>query len=274
LYCFPAKYKRELQCISEKTRIPYGYLLLMQFIYEMEAGCTSVLYHHDQTIDLIRTMDWDMNFLKDITVNLKVVRGNEYIGQCTTWVGYVGFLTGMTKQWAWAINFRVSQTSDSLWNRLFRLIWNYDWPIGYLGRHLMETDTSFNDALYQFKHTQIVAPCYVTITDCKQNGFILSRNFNSCVHVKQLQVEDDNDKSIIFQTNINQHNVDDTGEPNILWSKERTKVMNDLICNDLPRDGKFIQTNWFELYPLKNDETIYSTFINCCENELCTFIYE
>jgi len=41
-------------------------------------------------------MDWELSFLKPLTIEIIFRRGNVPVSICTTWVGYLGILTGMT----------------------------------------------------------------------------------------------------------------------------------------------------------------------------------
>jgi hypothetical protein len=65
-------YGEELKGFSKDTGIPLGRLVLMQFVYECSACCTSIVCKNDQTnVPIhIRTMDWALDFLKPLTIGI------------------------------------------------------------------------------------------------------------------------------------------------------------------------------------------------------------
>ncbi len=65
-------YGEELKGFSQEIGIPLGKLVLMQFVYECSACCTSIVCKDEQTnIPIhIRTMDWGLNFLKPLTIGI------------------------------------------------------------------------------------------------------------------------------------------------------------------------------------------------------------
>jgi hypothetical protein len=63
-------YGDELKGFSHDTGIPLGRLVLIQFVYECFACCTSIVCRDEQTnVPVhIRTMDWELDFLKPLTI--------------------------------------------------------------------------------------------------------------------------------------------------------------------------------------------------------------
>ena len=63
-------YGEELKGFSHDTGISLGKLVLIQFVYECFACCTSIVCQNQQTnIPVhIRTMDWELDFLKPLTI--------------------------------------------------------------------------------------------------------------------------------------------------------------------------------------------------------------
>lgn len=68
-------YGEELKGFSQDTGIPLGKLVLMQFVYECVACCTSIVCPNKQTgVPIhIRTMDWELEFLKPLTIGKYIV---------------------------------------------------------------------------------------------------------------------------------------------------------------------------------------------------------
>ncbi len=67
-------YGQELKGFSQETEIPLGKLVLIQFVYECFACCTSIVCRDERTnIPMhIRTMDWELDFLKPLTIGMLV----------------------------------------------------------------------------------------------------------------------------------------------------------------------------------------------------------
>jgi hypothetical protein len=65
-------YGEELEGFSKATGISLGRLVLIQFVYECFACCTSIVCRDPVTnIPLhIRTMDWGLDFLKSLTIGM------------------------------------------------------------------------------------------------------------------------------------------------------------------------------------------------------------
>lgn len=129
-------YGRELAGIAKASGLPLGQLVLLQLVYEASAACTSIVVPQDPTQDStpqhIRTMDWGMEFLKPLTIEVDFVKGGRSQYVATTWVGYVGVLTGMRPfGYSVSVNFRV--TSGAYWKNVKKAILRA-WPIGFLGR--------------------------------------------------------------------------------------------------------------------------------------------
>ncbi|CAF3257544.1 unnamed protein product [Rotaria socialis] len=103
-------YGQELKGLSNDTGIPLGRLVMMQFVYECFACCTSFVCQDEQTnIPMhIRTMDWEFDFLKPLTIDVDFQENDQTVFKATTWIGYVGILTGMRVQngYSVSVNFR------------------------------------------------------------------------------------------------------------------------------------------------------------------------
>lgn len=72
-------YGEELKGFSQDTEIPLGKLVLMQFVYECFACCTSIVCKNEQTgVPMhIRTMDWELDFLKPLTIGMYKCLSNQ-----------------------------------------------------------------------------------------------------------------------------------------------------------------------------------------------------
>ena len=73
------KYLDELKCISEVMNIQLEKLILLQLSYEMSAACTTICTKVKGKSIMFRTMDWPMDFLKDLTINVRFIKGGKTV---------------------------------------------------------------------------------------------------------------------------------------------------------------------------------------------------
>jgi hypothetical protein len=90
-------YSEELQGIADASGIPVGKISLLQIAYEIFAACTSIVVNMEQPDGHvcpfhIRTMDWEMDMLDALTIEVDFVRRGATVFTATTWAGYVGVL--------------------------------------------------------------------------------------------------------------------------------------------------------------------------------------
>ncbi|KAF4340775.1 n-acylsphingosine amidohydrolase [Fusarium beomiforme] len=123
----------ELAGISSAIGIPMHILVAFNVLLDLLLGCTS---GGARTIDPdcpgkasqilhFRTLDWQMDRLRQIIVELDFVRtpGGPVIATTVGYLGYVGVLTGVRKGLSLSLNFRPYHANETLRQRLsFR--WN------------------------------------------------------------------------------------------------------------------------------------------------------
>jgi hypothetical protein len=111
----------ELRGISRVTDIDMYLLISLNTVLDLLMGCTSggVRTKDGQGIKMLhfRTLDWGMDPLRDLIVQLEFRRGEDptLLATTVTYVGYVGVLTGVRKGLSASLNFRpVHDTSKNL----------------------------------------------------------------------------------------------------------------------------------------------------------------
>jgi beta subunit of N-acylethanolamine-hydrolyzing acid amidase len=138
-------FNSELKGISKVTGLGVGKLIAMNLVYEASACCTSVVLpslgqqragsdenNEDDDDDddgagagegsveppasdggfpiHARTMDWAMDFLRDVTIEVDFQLDGQTIFLATTWPGYVGVFTGMRPgAYSACVNFRLGE---------------------------------------------------------------------------------------------------------------------------------------------------------------------
>ncbi|KAJ5191599.1 beta subunit of N-acylethanolamine-hydrolyzing acid amidase-domain-containing protein [Penicillium cinerascens] len=111
----------ELRGISRVTDIDMYLLISLNTVLDLLMGCTSggVRTKCGSSTKMLhfRTLDWGMDPLRDLIVQLEFRRGDDptLLATTVTYVGYVGVLTGVRKGLSASLNFRpVHDTSKNL----------------------------------------------------------------------------------------------------------------------------------------------------------------
>ncbi|KAM0424390.1 hypothetical protein ACHAPT_010310 [Fusarium lateritium] len=124
----------ELLGIAKAMDIPMHALVAFNVLLDLLLGCTSGGVRTLNLADApgqqstrilhFRTLDWGMDLLRQIIVELDFVResGGPVIATTVTYLGYIGVLTGVRKGLSMSLNFRPYHAKDTLRQRLsFRM---------------------------------------------------------------------------------------------------------------------------------------------------------
>lgn len=245
------KYKKELESIANFLQIDFEYVLLLQLYYEMNAACTSIVTKINDSYSMFRTMDWPMEFLKELTVNLIFMKNNEIVCYGTSWVGYIGLLTvTIPNKCCIAINYRrTSLNKYSIFKNMFNCI-TLSWPIGYLIRDICENSYNLDMIRLLLKKSNLISPCYITISYDIRKPEIIKRDPDS------YSIESGD---FVIQTNCD----NDKLEPNILYSIERRNICKNIIMKKNNLFGSIDELlNLLHIEPVLNSETIYINILN------------
>eukprot|EP00929_Paragymnodinium_shiwhaense_P034028 TRINITY_DN18562_c0_g1_i2.p1 TRINITY_DN18562_c0_g1~~TRINITY_DN18562_c0_g1_i2.p1 ORF type:complete len:473 (+),score=65.17 TRINITY_DN18562_c0_g1_i2:135-1553(+) len=201
-------YGKEIEGIARVINVPVGKIALMQIAYEVFAACTSIVCDVDtsgcSTPYHIRTMDWPMPELEDLTIEVDFVRAGRVVCRATTWPGYVGILTGVKPGvFSASVNYRRTRLGAD--NMIKGVINNMlqglgsSWPVSFLVREVLESVTSFSEAVGALQQSDLMAPTYITVAGAKAcEGVVITRSRSG--HVK-LPLWDMACKGSIVQTN-------------------------------------------------------------------------
>lgn len=237
-------FREELEYLAKKLKLTLLETVLLQLIYESSSACSTGIFKINDDFLFFRTMDWPMEFLKDYTIGLNIIKNKKLIAKIVTWTGYVGVLTvtNLEKNYTIAINYRRTKNINfmTLVQNAFKTI-NGNWPIGYLVRWII-----FNrkkNPIKILKEYPLISPCYITFF----------ANEKSCIITRSAEGVDNLRKTNLMQTNCDW----DKKTPNILWSVQRREKMEYLTSLSLTKDD--LISNLLS-FPIVNEETIY-TFI-------------
>ena len=204
------EYIQEMQGIAKlfkKDGISIEHVLLTHLLYESFCGCTSIISKNKVNNSLIlgRTLDWidfDEQLLRNLTIDIEVYRGSNYLYRYTTFAGYIGSLTALKfNQFGFAINFREFSTNEANDN-----VHDIDsWPIGLLGRFICEHCNDYKSAIKMWKNSPLMAPTYIII--CGNNQSMLITRDEGC-SIKPINVSllTDDKKEVDNNNNNNNNN--------------------------------------------------------------------
>lgn len=247
-------YSDELRAISKQTNIPLGKLVLLQLYYELNAHCTSIITKSNKGMCLTRTMDWDLELLKDLTIIVDFKFSGQYIFTATTWVGYVGIFTGM-KPFGYAVALNYRRVNNPLYVNLLNFLF-YRWPTGFLIREVLTNQKYYHSAVKVLAREKLIAPCYFTIVGVNDNeGCVLIRDHDKLHRVREID-KVGKDGNYLVQTN---HDEGDCKSENIVYSRERSIQVDEIMKNSENISEPGILMNNMKNYPLINEETIYTT---------------
>lgn len=258
-------YGDELQGMATATGMPLGTLVLLQLVYEASAHCTSIVVHSpDGTPHHIRTMDWQMDFLKPLTVEFEFVRGGRVLFVAPSWAGYCGVLTGIRPQcFSVSVNFRL--TDGGYWQNVKRAL-GRAWPIGFLLREVFASEsTSYAEAVAILATSDVIAPVYFTVCGINPGeGVVLTRDRSEEAERWELA------RGAVVQTNMDHFSSDPA--QSVMLSLERrvlARSVLDAAHDELAEDGLW---QLISQSPILNEITVYGAYMKPATGRLLTII--
>jgi len=204
----------------------------------------------------IRTMDWGMDFLKPLTIQVEFQHGGVTMFTCTTWAGYVGILTGMKPHgWSASVNFR-STSDGSFWTN-FKKTLSRSWPVGFLLRELFEKGVTYDEAVESLATWPVIAPCYFTLAGRRAGDGALITRLPDAEEQRWTLHE----QGFIVQTNIDHWSTNE--EEDIMDSIERREFARAFIKTQQVFEGENYEKLWqlMSQDPILNELTIYATLM-------------
>jgi len=177
----PQPFSDELRGIAQNSAdvgLTLGKLVLMNLLYDVTAGCTSIVAQHSSGRMLhARNMDYSIPNLRNITIQLDFNRGNETIYRTTTFAGYIGALTGVRPGgWSVTVNERDRDGEGTPLDNIVEALKGGQ-SIGFFLRAQLEKLVSYQEAMNALQHTHIMAPVYLTVAGAHAGeGAIITRD--------------------------------------------------------------------------------------------------
>ena len=241
-------YREEIKFWSKVFDVPFYRVMMLQLLYELNAGCTTICKNGV----MIRTMDWPMKFLKDITYTASFSLNGEKIYDGVCWLGSVGIFTGKNTEFSIAINYRRITSHKSIYDYFKHMHSKYKnviegyWPVSYLVRNIFEKNYSKLEMYNALNTNPVISPTYFTLNYFDHEKFhpvVFQRSPLGCRRFTG---------KYVIQTN---HDCNSSDFENIMYSRERRGLAEHLI-----KEEKLDLENL--LHPILNEDTIYISILS------------
>lgn len=250
-------YYDEIKYWSELLELDFHKVMIMQLLYELNSACTTFVIPISNIRTMFRTMDWAINFLKEITYQAIFIKNGKPIFEAVCWLGSVGIFTAksLINDYSLAINYRrVNNMSMSQVMQNYLLTINMNWPVSYLVRNILENEFNYEKALFNLSYAKTISPVYYIINNFNEKATIIRR------------ISDD--KEILQNDILIQTNCDDVNSKiDIMDSHARIKML-EKILEKTPDINTIINT--INKSPITNLATIYFSIIS--KNKFTTTI--
>jgi hypothetical protein len=284
------EYIRELKGIS-KFGMSFSKLVLINYGYDFVAHCTSVVCFDKQNNKVwhLRNMDWSevsgSDNLRHLTTQIDVYKDDQLLFKCTTWLGFVGVLTGIRCQrvddntwYPMTISLNYRKEGRSKLNNIFKILRNYN-PCSFAIRRVLE---NYKKNITNYK---LVAPCYITtgftngLKVYELGSDRLIRYYYNNTELFHGHCDVNNDKyAFMVQTN-NDYTMDIVDEawansdPLLLNTIDRKQSMIANLTTFLQNNKLTVEAcnNLMKIEPVFNNQTIYTTIMSFDKN---SFTYD
>jgi len=256
----PYPYADELRGISNGTGIELGKVVLFNILYEATAFCTTIMCQRDDHILHVRNLDYSIDGLRNITIEVIFERNGREVYRATTFAGYVGVLTGM-RPGAWSVTVNQRDTDGSILDNLQEALKGGK-SIGMFLRQTLETEVTFENALQTIQHTLLTAPVYISISGVSNSqAAIVSRDREHPADVWQIT------PPVVWD--IVQTNDDHWQPPQDDRRDAANAAMSKLSMKSVTLDDLM---SVLSTSPVFNGDTIYTTLMCAANGNYTTFI--
>jgi len=175
-------YGLEVKSGADLLNISVAKATLLNIIYEVEAGCTSIIAQTDSG-DILHARNLDFNLaqtLRELVIEVAFQRNGKTVYSGTTYVGYVGLLTGMRKGY-FSITANQRQQGYLIENLLEALFVKGTTSACFLIRDTLQDETinTFSKAVDKLSHAPLAAPIYVIVAGTNPGeGSVITRDRN------------------------------------------------------------------------------------------------
>lgn len=249
----PAPYGDEMRGVAAASGYPLGDIVLMNLFYELESGCTSIVAGNaNGTIYHGRNLDFDIPGLQNITAMVNFVKDGQVAYRGTTFVGYVGLLTGVRPgAFSVSVDERWTKTGN-IWTNAFEAMFLGGQSIGFFLRSTLAEETSFANALSVVQTTPLISVSYIILGGITHGeGAVVTRNREAAIDTHMLAPPD---RWYLVETNYEWWRPTEPQDNRRLPAE---KHMNQSSYEAIT--GDFIFTHVTSQFNNLNSETVYTT---------------
>jgi len=172
------EYAEELKAGAPIFGIPLGVGVLLNIIYEVEAGCTSIIAQ-DPLGTMYHARNLDFNLaptLRKLALIANFQKSGKTLFWGVTYAGYLGVLTGM-RPGAFGVSLNERDSGYRVENLLESLLVPGTNVASFLMRDTLTNYDNFDDAVKALSTASIVAPAYLAVSGSKPGqGVIITRD--------------------------------------------------------------------------------------------------
>ncbi|XP_066279193.1 N-acylethanolamine-hydrolyzing acid amidase-like [Branchiostoma lanceolatum] len=181
----PQPFAGEMRGIANCTGIPLGQIVGLNLVYDLTAFCTSIVAQDDKGIILHgRNLDYGFaDFLRNITVMVDFQTKGQTLYTSTSYLGYVGALTGQRPN---KFTVSVDERNQGAWwmNALEALLNRKASLMSFLVRETLAEADSYDAAIQKLAYTPLIAPVYFIVGGANvAEGAVITRNRESALDI-------------------------------------------------------------------------------------------
>ncbi|KAK3350333.1 beta subunit of N-acylethanolamine-hydrolyzing acid amidase-domain-containing protein [Lasiosphaeria hispida] len=225
----------ELRGISRGTGLPMHLLVALNVMLDLLLGCTSGGVRCQGKVVHFRTLDWGMDPLRKLIVELEYVRrpGGEVVARTVGYLGYVGVLTGVRRGLSVSLNYRPHHDRSTWWRRV-RFRWHQAMVV--FGRRRSVSSTLRGYLLEQGEKKRSIKDIMGEVGRSRSTAAYLI----FCTPQRVYTAEKDNGSAFVqesahFLATCNHDLVDELHPANLSVSADNEDVMAWLVADSLQR---------------------------------------
>ncbi|KAM7328692.1 acid ceramidase isoform X2 [Alexandromys fortis] len=277
----PDPFEDEMKGIADVTGIPLGEIISFNIFYELFTMCTSIITEdheghllHGRNMDFGIFLGWNINNntwviteeLKPLTVNLDFQRNNKTVFKATSFVGYVGMLTGFKPGlFSLTLNERFSLNGGYL-GILEWILGKKDaeW-VGFITRSVLENSTSYEEAKNTLIKTKIMAPAYFILGGNQSGeGCVITRERREALDVYELDPK--HGRWYVVQTNYDRWK-------NTLFIDDRRTPAKMCLNRTTQKNLSFATMyDVLSTKPVLNKLTVFTTLIDVTKGQFESYL--
>ena len=257
--------------LAAAAGFPLHLVIAFNTFLDMMMGCTSGTAPLGQTGEILhfRTLDWEMEELRPLVIQVEFIRGGSIVARAVTYAGYTGILTGVRRDLSISLNYRAHRSNRPTSMRIHQILvlMGFRRSISSVLRDYLISPAP-PPSLDTLRSTLPAIPtsvCYLTFSDGKASlifekdldtavirepldGFIVTTNLDDAIHTlseeaiegyMETQMSLEGEQWLIKNSKQRRCAVEDA------WKKSKGVTLKTLM-------------KWLNMWPVKNECTHFA----------------